>query len=107
MDSSSDAFKKTIGEITALELKAARLSDTMEILYDTASEKELSIGITDDKNLASYDKYIDELSVGLDTVSKSAERAKKELSSLLGDIKNTSSVQFSDKLNPKHHFFSF
>lgn len=100
MDSSSDAFKKTIGEITALELKAARLSDTMEILYDTASEKELSIGITDDKNLASYDKYIDELSVGLDTVSKSAERAKKELSSLLGDIKNTSSVQFSDKLNP-------
>lgn len=100
MDSSSDAFKKTIGEITALELKAARLSDTMEILYDTASEKELSIGITDDKNLASYDKYVDELSVGLDTVSKSAERAKKELSSLLGDIKNTSSVQFSDKLNP-------
>ena len=100
MDSSSDAFKKTIGEITALELKAARLSDTMEILYDTASEKELSIGITDDKNLASYDKYINELSVGLDTVSKSAERAKKELSSLLGDIKNTSSVQFSDKLNP-------
>ena len=100
MDSSSDAFKKTIGEITALELKTARLSDTMEILYDTASEKELSIGITDDKNLASYDKYVDELSVGLDTVSKSAERAKKELSSLLGDIKNTSSVQFSDKLNP-------
>lgn len=100
MDSSSDIFKKTIGEITALELKAARLSDTMEILYDTASEKELSIGITDDKNLASYDKYIDELSVGLDAVSKSAERAKKELSSLLGDIKNTSSVQFSDKLNP-------
>lgn len=100
MDSSSDIFKKTIGEITALELKAARLSDTMEILYDTASEKELSIGITDDKNLASYDKYIDELSVGLDAVSKSAERAKKELSSLLGGIKNTSSVQFSDKLNP-------
>lgn len=100
MDSSSDTFKKTIGEITALELKAARLSDTMEILYDTASEKELSIGITDDKNLASYDKYIDELSVGLDAVSKSAERAKKELSSLLGNIKNTSSVQFSDKLNP-------
>lgn len=100
MDSSSDAFKKTIGEITALELKAARLSDTMEILYDTASEKELSIGITDDKNLASYDKYVDELSVGLDTVSKSAERAKKELLSLLGDIKNTSSVQFSDTLNP-------
>lgn len=100
MDSSSDTFKKTIGEITALELKAARLSDTMEILYDTASEKELSIGITDDKNLASYDKYVDELSVGLDEVSKSAERAKKELSSLLGDIKNTSSVQFSDKLNP-------
>lgn len=100
MDSSSDIFKKTIGEITALELKAARLSDTMEILYDTASEKELSIGITDDKNLASYDKYIDELSVGLDAVSKSAERAKKELSSLLGGIKNTSSVQFPGKLNP-------
>lgn len=100
MDSSSDIFKKTTGEITALELKAARLSDTMEILYDVASEKKLSIDITDDKNLASYDKYIDELSVDLDNVSKSAERAKKELSSLLGDIKSANHVQVSDKLNP-------
>lgn len=100
IDSSSDIFKKTTGEITALELKAARLSDTMEILYDTASEKKLSIDITDDKNLASYDKYIDELSIDLDDVSKSAERAKKELSSLLGDIKSINSVKVSDKLNP-------
>lgn len=100
MDSSSDIFKKTTGKITALELKAARLSDTMEILYDTASEKKLSIDITDDKNLASYDKYVDELSVGLDEVSKSAERAKKELSGLLGDIKSANPVQVSDKLNP-------
>lgn len=100
MDSSSDIFKKTTGEITALELKAARLSDTMEILYDIASEKKLYIDITDDKNLASYDKYVDELSIGLDEVSKSAERAKKELSGLLGDIKSANPVQVSDKLNP-------
>lgn len=100
MDASSDIFKKTTGEIAALELKAARLSDTMEILYDTASEKKFSIEITDDKNLASYDKYIDELSVSLDEVSHSAEKTKKELLSLLGDIKNTNSVQVSDKLNP-------
>lgn len=100
MDASSDIFKKTTGEIAALELKAARLSDTMEILYDTASEKKFSIDITDDKNLAAYDKYIDELSVSLDEVSQSAEKVKKELLSLFGDIKNTNSVQVSDKLNP-------
>lgn len=100
MDASSDIFKKTTGEIAALELKATRLSDTMEILYDTASEKKFFIDITDDKNLAAYDKYIDELSVSLDEVSQSAEKVKKELLSLFGDIKNTNSVQVSDKLNP-------
>ena len=98
MDSSTVGFKKMQGDFALLQLKAASLNDTIEMLYTVTEDKGISIEM-DDKSFELYDKYTEDLSDNLESIVASAKNAKKELSSLLNSQKQPS-VKVSSEMNP-------
>lgn len=98
MDTSTEGFKKVRGEFALLQLKAASLNDTIEMLYEVTESKDMYIEM-DDKSLSMYEKYTDELADNLDTITSYAKNAKKELSSLL-DTQKSPAIKVSSEMNP-------
>ena len=98
MDTSTEGFKKVRGEFALLQLKAASLNDTIEMLYEVTESKDMYIEM-DDKSLSMYEKYTDELADNLETITSYAKNAKKELSSLL-DTQKSPAIKVSSEMNP-------
>ena len=98
MDTSTEGFKKVRGEFALLQLKAASLNDTIEMLYEVTESKDMHIEM-DDKSLSMYEKYTDELADNLETITSYAKNAKKELSSLL-DTQKSPAIKVSSEMNP-------
>lgn len=98
MDTSTEGFKKVCGEFALLQLKAASLNDTIEMLYEVTESKDMYIEM-DDKSLSMYEKYTDELADNLETITSYAKNAKKELSSLL-DTQKSPAIKVSSEMNP-------
>lgn len=98
MDASTVGFKKARGELALLQLKAASLNDTIEMLYEVTESKDMHIEM-DDKSLSMYEKYTDELADNLETITSYAKNAKKELSSLL-DTQKSPAIKVSSEMNP-------
>ena len=98
MDTSTEGFKKVRGEFALLQLKAASLNDTIEMLYEVTESKDMHIEM-DDKSLSMYEKYTDELADNLETITSYAKNAKKELSSLL-DTQKSPVIKVSSEMNP-------
>ena len=98
MDTSTEGFKKVRGEFALLQLKAASLNDTIEMLYEVTESKDMYIEM-DDKSLSMYEKYTDELADNLETITSYAKNAKKELSSLL-DTQKSPVIKVSSEMNP-------
>ena len=98
MDVSTDGFKKARGEFALLQLKAASLNDTIEMLYEVTESKGMYIEM-DDKSLSIYEKYTDELADNLEMITSYAKNAKKELSSLL-DTQKAPAIKVSSEMNP-------
>ena len=98
MDTSTDGFKKIRGEFALLQLKAASLNDTIEMLYEVTESKDIYIEM-DDKSLSMYEKYTDELADNLESITTYAKNAKKELSLLL-DAQKAPVVKVSSEMNP-------
>lgn len=98
MDASTEGFKKARGEFALLQLKAASLNDTIEMLYEVTESKDMYIEM-DDKSLSMYEKYTDELADNLETITSYAKNAKKELSSLL-DTQKSPAIKVSSEMNP-------
>ena len=98
MDTSTEGFKKVRGEFALLQLKAASLNDTIEMLYEITESKDMHIEM-DDKSLSMYEKYTDELADNLETITSYAKNAKKELSSLL-DAQKSPAIKVSSEMNP-------
>ena len=98
MDASTEGFKKVRGEFALLQLKAASLNDTIEMLYEVTESKDMHIEM-DDKSLSMYEKYTDELADNLETITSYAKNAKKELSSLL-DTQKSPAIKVSSEMNP-------
>ena len=98
MDTSTEGFKKVRGEFALLQLKAASLNDTIEMLYEITESKDMHIEM-DDKSLSIYEKYTDELADNLETITSYAKNAKKELSSLL-DAQKSPAIKVSSEMNP-------
>ncbi len=98
MDTSTEGFKKVRGEFALLQLKAASLNDTIEMLYEVTESKDMYIEM-DDKSLSMYEKYTDELADNLEIITSYAKNAKKELSSLL-DAQKSPAIKVSSEMNP-------
>ena len=98
MDASTEGFKKARGEFALLQLKAASLNDTIEMLYEVTESKGMYIEM-DDKSLSIYEKYTDELADNLEMITSYAKNAKKELSSLL-DTQKAPAIKVSSEMNP-------
>lgn len=98
MDTSTEGFKKVRGEFALLQLKAASLNDTIEMLYEVTESKDMYIEM-DDKSLSMYEKYTDELADNLEIITSYAKNAKKELSSLL-DTQKSPAIKVSSEMNP-------
>ena len=98
MDTSTEGFKKVRGEFALLQLKAASLNDTIEMLYEVTESKDMYIEM-DDKSLSMYEKYTDELADNLESITSYAKNAKKELSSLL-DAQKSPVIKVSSEMNP-------
>lgn len=99
-DISSEVYRKTSAELSALELKATNLTQTITDLFDIAENKKFNINILDDTNSNIYDEYFDNIDDRLKNAISSVEVAKKELKSLLGLFKpSNSTVEVSDKLD--------
>lgn len=98
MDTSTDGFKKTRGEYALLQLQAASLNETIEMLYNTTETNGMHIEM-DDKSFSMYDKYTSELSENLNNIIDYAQSAKKELSSLI-DSQKAPTVKVSSEMNP-------
>lgn len=98
MDTSTEGFKKVRGEFALLQLKAASLNDTIEMLYEVTESKDIYIEM-DDKSLSMYEKYTDELADNLETITSYAKNTKKELSSLL-DTQKSPVIKVSSEMNP-------
>ena len=99
MDSSTVGFKKMQGDFALLQLKAASLNDTIEMLYTVTEDKGISSIEMDEKSFELYDKYTEDLSDNLESIVASAKNAKKELSTLLTSQKQPS-VKVSNEMNP-------
>lgn len=98
MDNSTVGFKKMQGDFALLQLKAASLNDTIEMLYEVTEGKGIFIKM-DDKSIELYDKYTEDLSDNLESIVASAKNAKKELSTLLESQKQPT-VKVSSEMNP-------
>ena len=99
MDSSTVGFKKMQGDFALLQLKAASLNDTIEMLYTVTEDKGISSIEMDDKSFELYNKYTEDLSDNLESIVASAKNTKKELSTLLTSQKQHS-VKVSSEMNP-------
>lgn len=100
IDTSSVGFKKMQGELALLQLQAASLNDTIEVLYETAETNGLYIAIDDENHFDAYEKHTDDLKNRLDSIVKSAENAKNELSELLKlDVQKQPAVKVSSEMN--------
>lgn len=101
-DINSNSFKKINAEITAMELKASRLYNTIDTLFASAEENKFyDVIISNDKDEETYENFLNNLTDDVDSFTVAAKNAKKELEGLLRSFnKNTNPVQVSDKLNP-------
>lgn len=98
LDKSSIGFQQSQDHFNALELKAARLNETIDALFETSESKGFQIAM-DDKSFDVYDKYTEDLTDRLDTIRLAAEETKKSLQHLLG-VNNKATIKVSSETNP-------
>lgn len=97
MDASSIGFQKTQGEIALLELRAARINEVIDSLFDATEKNNIKINI-DDSFFDTYDKYTSDLSERYDAIVELAKNARKALKDII-DSENNSLVKVSSKMN--------
>lgn len=97
MDSSSIGFQKTQGEIALLELRAARINEVIDSLFDATEKNNIKINI-DDSFFDTYDKYTSNLSERYDAIVELAKNARKALKDII-DSENNSLVKVSSEMN--------
>lgn len=98
LDKSSIGFQQSQDHFNALELKAARLNETIDALFEISESKGFQIAM-DDKSFDVYDKYTEDLTDRLDTIRLAAEETKKSLQHLLG-VNNKATIKVSSETNP-------